>query len=325
MKTARILIAIIILLVAIPYGLLQLFPEKAFELALDAERKQSGLERREIHFSRDLYFVYLEGGQGEPLVLLHGFGADKDNFTRIAKSLTPHYHVIIPDLTGFGESARPDDYDYTPAGQASGLHTFIKGMGLSGIHLGGSSMGGQIAMEYASLFPDSVASLWLLNPGGLWDGPLANTWKELLINGEDAKNPLIIEKEEDLMALTPLVMETPPFIPKVFQKVMAARRIKNAALEKKIFEDILAHPITETIRGLAIPSLIVWGKEDRILHPANADKLKGLLPASEVILMEGVGHLPMVESPLETARAYLDFRGRIREGTQTNHSTSDAP
>lgn len=82
--------------------------------ALDYERGLAGLVRKEMELPGGLRYVYLQGGTGEPLMLLHGFGANKDNFVRVAKYLTPNYRVIIPDHIGFGESAKPAKADYTP-------------------------------------------------------------------------------------------------------------------------------------------------------------------------------------------------------------------
>ena len=82
------------------------------------ERSRAGLVRKEITLADGTHIAYLEGGSGAPLVLVHGFGADKDNFTRIARYLVPHYRVIVPDLVGFGESSHRADVDYHYAAQA---------------------------------------------------------------------------------------------------------------------------------------------------------------------------------------------------------------
>src|SRR5512140_883010 len=79
-------------------------PETATRLAIEGERQRSGLVRKEIDLPGGLHYVYLEGGHGEPLMLFHGFGANKDNFTRVARFLTPRFRVILPDHIGFGES-----------------------------------------------------------------------------------------------------------------------------------------------------------------------------------------------------------------------------
>jgi pimeloyl-ACP methyl ester carboxylesterase len=311
LKALRFILLAVAALVTCLLVFIHFFPAKVLMFALDAERKQAGLVRKEIHFGRDLHYVFLEGGQGEPLMLLHGFGANKDNFTRIARFLTPHYRVIIPDHTGFGESAKPKGASYTPTEQAKRLHELALALGISKVHLGGNSMGGQIALVYAQLYPDSVESLWLLAPGGLWKGPVADIWKELEKNPQ-ALNPLVLEREEDVVALVSLVMEKPPFTPKAFLKLIARERMANASIEKQVFTDIQSHDITEDIRGLDIPSLIVWGNKDRVLHPGNADLLHELLPNSRRVLMEGIGHLPMMEAPEKSAEDYLKFRKTIQ-------------
>jgi len=121
-RTIKVTIFALLAVVLGLVGFLYLAPEQATRLALDAERSHAGLTRKEITLPDGLRYVYLEGGSGETLILLHGFGADKDNFTRVARWLTPHYRVIAPDLPGFGESSHPADADYGPAVQAERMH-----------------------------------------------------------------------------------------------------------------------------------------------------------------------------------------------------------
>ncbi|MCP3952871.1 MAG: alpha/beta hydrolase, partial [Desulfobacterales bacterium] len=105
---------------------------------------------------------YLEGGQGDTLLLLHGFGANKDNWTRIGKHLTPHFRVIAPDLPGFGESGKNPDGDYSISAQARFVKDFVQALGIKSFHIGGSSMGGNIAGAYASSNPETLKSLLLI-------------------------------------------------------------------------------------------------------------------------------------------------------------------
>ncbi len=81
-------------------------------------------------------------------MLLHGFGANKDHFTLVARFLTPRYSVIVPDHLGFGESAHPLAADYAPPTQAQRLRALAQALGIQSLHLGGNSMGGQIALTY---------------------------------------------------------------------------------------------------------------------------------------------------------------------------------
>ena len=145
----------------------QMFPEKVARGTIESWRRNAALVRKEIELPGGLRYAYLEGGTGEPLVLLHGFGADKDNFDPAAYFLVPHYRVIVPDHIGFGESSRPAGADYSPPAQAEHLHALVKSLNLARIHLGGNSMGGQIAMAYAVAHSNEVQSLWLLAPAGV--------------------------------------------------------------------------------------------------------------------------------------------------------------
>ncbi|GAB3540291.1 alpha/beta fold hydrolase [Noviherbaspirillum agri] len=280
-----------------------------YRQAMNAERSLAGLERKEIVLPDGLRYVYLEGGQGEPLMLLHGFGGNKDNFTRTARYLTPHYRVIVPDHIGFGESAHPQQADYTAAAQAQRLHTLAHALGVRAVHLGGNSMGGHIAMAYAVQYPDEVSSLWLLNPAGVWTATRSEAAKMYL---ETGRNPLIVRSEDEFVQLFDFVMSEPPFVPRPILNVMAKERINNVALEERIFSQIVEDSIEKRINGMETPALIVWGDRDRVIHVDTAAMLHKLLPRSQVLVMPGIGHLPMLERPQQSAEDYLKFRAALQ-------------
>jgi pimeloyl-ACP methyl ester carboxylesterase len=283
-------------------------PERAVRAALAYERRLAGLERKAITLVNGLTYVYLEGGRGEPLLLLHGFGANKDYFARVAKYLTPRYRVIVPDHIGFGESSKPPRADYAPRAQAERLRSFARALGVSKLHLGGNSMGGHIALTYAALYPMEVESLWLLNAAGVWSAPPSELRKMMSATGE---NPMLVQDEEDFARLVSLVTAKPLMIPRPFLDVVAQDRIENYALEERIFKQLAADSVEERIRGLAVPALIVWGQQDRVLHPGSAGILPMLLIRSEVVMLPGVGHLPMLEAPDKCALDYLRFRATL--------------
>jgi pimeloyl-ACP methyl ester carboxylesterase len=305
MRIMKFVLAALAALVLGATGFLYLAPVAATGLILDTERWRSGLERKEIELPGGLHYVYLDGGKGEPLMLLHGFGADKDNFTRVARFLTPHYRVIVPDHLGFGESAHPADADYSPAAQAERLRLLAQALGIKELHLGGSSMGGHIALSYAARHPAEVGSLWLIDTGGIWSAPkseLANLIEQ------SGRNPLIAKSEEEFAQTFAFVMHDPPFIPRPVINVMAQERIRNVALAQNIFKQLIADSLEQRVSGLNTPALIVWGERDRAIHVATADILHKMMPRSQVIIMPGIGHLPMVERPEQSARDYLRFR-----------------
>lgn len=288
------------------------FPEKAAAGAVASERERSGLTLQQITLPDGLTYAYLDSGASEPakptLVLLHGFGANKDNFTRIARLLVPHYRVIAPDHIGFGQSSHPQDADYAPPAQAERLHAFAQALGLSKFHVGGSSMGGHIAATWAALYPDEVQSLWLLDAGGAWSAPKSEL---SMIVDAGQPNPLMAQTEDQFASIFAFVMSKPPFIPRPILNVFAQERIANYALEQRIFQQIRGDSVEQRITGLATPALIVFGENDRAINPAAGEVFHKLLPNSQLILMPGIGHLPMLENPSKTAEDYLAFRAKL--------------
>ena len=276
------------------------------------ERSRASLVRKETTLADGTHLVYLDGGVGTPLVLVHGFGADKDNFTRVARYLTPRYRVIVPDLVGFGESAHRADVDYHYAAQAERLRAFVQALGLSRIDLGGNSMGGGIALSYAAQHPQEVASLWLIDCAGIAEAPPSELARLVRTTGQ---NPLMITRESDFGAFLDFVMSDPPYIPGAVKDVLARERIANQALEKQVFGQIATDSVSASIRGLATPTLVLWGDEDRALSVGTVPILKTLLPNAQAVVMPHVGHAPMIERPKESAEAYLSFRDGLAKAS----------
>jgi pimeloyl-ACP methyl ester carboxylesterase len=287
-----------------------LAPAAVAPALLALERARSGLERKTVR-AGDLDVVYLEGGAGEPLVLVHGFGADKDNFTRVAAHLTPRYRVLIPDLPGFGESAKPADASYTIPQQVAWLRAMLQRLGVARPHLGGSSMGGMIAVEYALRHPDEVASLWLLGPGGTkvaFDSELTRRM------AETGANPLLARTPEEFAGIIEFVMAKPPFMPHSVRAAMAEAAAANYPLHARIFTVVGPPGVPtqdERLVGLAVPALVVFGTADRALNPKAAEVYDAAMPNAEVRLMDGIGHLPMIEAPDACAQDYLAFRAGL--------------
>jgi pimeloyl-ACP methyl ester carboxylesterase len=298
-------LAFVLAVVLVAAGVRYVFPQLLLSMALDLEHWRVGLVKRQVTLPDGMKISYLEGGRGDDLILLHGFGADKDNFLRIAPFLEPSYHLIVPDLVGFGDSSHPADADYSPSAQAERMRAFAKVLGIGSVHVGGSSMGGQVALAWAAAHPREIRSLWLLDPGGLWSAPESEVMRGMR---ESGKNPLLIGSEEDYQALLRLAMNRPPAIPPFFEAVMARQRIANRPLEERIQKQMRAESMEGRIAGLMTSTLVVFGADDRIVNPETAQLLKKLLPRAHVVIMPGVGHLPAVEEPRHAASDYVRFR-----------------
>lgn len=278
------------------------------------ERNKADLAIKSFKLSTGETLVYAENENtsGEPLLLIHGFGANKDNFIFIAKEFKD-YHVIIPDLLGFGESDKPMDADYRAKAQAQRLHELMQAKGMaSNLHVGGNSMGGTISTAYASLYPEEVKSLWLIDTGGFLSVGMA----EALQSGTLDDNPLLVKNFEDFENMMQLVMNKPPYLPKTFKAIMAQERIDNQQLEAKILKQIVDDSMEDEAKIIAehkIPTLVVWGEKDHVIKPETADYIAKLIPQAKVIMMPEIGHAPMVEAVKQSANDYKAFRESLKQ------------
>jgi len=316
MTKKRVFIIVPLAIVIGLMGIYFLFPGVMVSLALKAERSAGGFEQRSI-VVEGLRIEYLEGGKGEVLLLLHGFGANKDNWPRIGKYFTPHFRVIAPDLTGFGESGPAPDGDYTISAQAERVKAFLQALGIKSLHLGGSSMGGTIAGAYASKYPSDLKSLLLIAPGGI-NAAEPSEMDRRLKKGKP--NPLIATSVDDYEQLLDFVFVEKPYIPLPIKKALNQEAIRHQPLNNKIFiqlnKSFDVHPLEALLNGSLVTTLIVWGSQDRVLHVSGAKILETVMSKVDVTIMDAVGHLPMIEKPEETANLYLSFLKSKKLGLQ---------
>jgi len=301
------------LFILVLVGIYFLFPATLFNLALKAERHSAGLVKKEIQVD-DHKIVYLEGGKGETILLLHGFGANKDNWTRFAKYLTGSYHVVIPDIPGFGESSQIQKASYDAENQLKRIDRFTEVMKLGRFHLTGNSMGGLFAALYGAKYPHKVATLALLAPVGV-KSPKMSELATLLQKGT---NPLLAASAEDFDQLIKLCFVKPPFTPSQFKKVLAADAMTHHDFNKKILVDMKWNqtgggpsPIETFLEPylpqIQEPVLLIWGDSDRILDVTSVTILEKNLKHYKTIIMRNTGHIPMMEYPQETASYYMSY------------------
>ena len=309
----KILLFSIGLLVLVFVGVYFLFPEALFNLALKAGRHSAGLVKKEIQVD-DHKIVYLEGGKGQAILLIHGFAANKDNWTRFSKYLTGEYHVVIPDLAGFGESSQIQNENYSAENQLKRIDRFMEVMKLERFHVAGNSMGGMLAALYGAKYPRKVITLALLAPGGVG----SPNPSEVAILMQKGTNPLLTGSTEDFDRLIKLCFVKPPFIPSQFKKVLAADAIAHRDFNKKIWDDMLGNLTKEALSvrenflkpylpEIQAPVLIIWGKGDKILDMGGVSVLEKNLKSYRTVIMKDTGHIPMLEKPQETASYYVSY------------------
>lgn len=308
-----ILILALVAAVALPILLYVFTPGVLFRQVQGAIRRKARLSRKMIGVD-GIDWPYLEGGpkDADVIVLVHGFGADKDHWSLYARHLTDRYRVIAPDLPGFGENDLSHDRDYSIKAQADRLMRFLDQLGIKSCHIGGNSMGGYIALQTALDHPDRLQSLTLLNNAGV----VGTRESELQQAAQRGENPLVLRQLEDVDRLMAFVMHRPRPIPGQFKKVMFADSRRREALLDRIFaaivEDSLNNPATDRLGHVKTPTLIVWGRHDRLIDVSCVDVLKAGIQGSEAVVFDHVGHLPMMEDPAALATSHLPFLARTQ-------------
>lgn len=308
-------IFVTLIIIALVLSLLErVMPEQIARGGLALERLLSRLHLRQATVD-GFAMPYLEGGDGPLLLLIHGFGADKDAFTRIARHLVAHYHIISPDLPGFGEAGRKSGADYTIAAQVARLHRLLTQLNLLApgrkIHIGGNSMGGFIAAQFAATYPDQVASVWLIDAAGTAEAQRSDVIQRYVQTG---KVELLVQSEADFDKLVAVASHKKLFVPRSVHFMLAQRAAADFALHSEILRQFEQSPLLETqyqSGQLTTPALIVWGEQDLILHPDGAAALARLYQRAEVKMMPGIGHMPMLEDSRQSAQDYLAFRQRL--------------
>jgi len=294
-----VVVAIVVLLIAFYF----LFPESVFKLAIDAQRRSADLVKKEVQVD-DHRIVYLEGGKGETVVLLHGFGGNKDHWTAFAKYLKG-YHLVIPDVPGFGESSQVPTDSYTVENQVGRIARFVEVLKLDKFHVAGNSLGGALTATYGAKHPEKVLTLALMDTAG---APSQNK-SELVMQLEKGNNLLLGNNAEDFDKLMVLIFVKRPTVPTSFRKIMLADWIAHTEFSKKIWNDSLPlqFSLAPILPLIQVPVLIIWGDQDKLLDVGGVAFLEKNLKKSRTVIMKDMGHCPMIERPEETATVYMSF------------------
>ena len=278
-------------------------------MLIGLERFTAGLRRHSVQVG-DHRVAYSEGGKGEPLVLVHGFGASADSWNRMAGRLAKRYRVIIPDLPGWGESTRIESESYAYPQQIERLHQFLGQLGMRRFHLMGHSMGGFIASAYAAQYPDEVITVGLIAPHGMAEPEPS----ELARSVAAGDNWLVASSEPEFERLLNNVFAKRPYMPRPVLRLLAEHAIRNSAKSATIFTAMQSNepPLQARLPQIKAPALIIWGGQDRVLHVSSARLFQQGIANSELLLLPGSGHMPLLENARQCADAWLSFQEKTR-------------
>lgn len=308
LRRLKFLVWLVALLVIVLGGSYLFAPQWLLQANIKREAMAAHLEQHSVQ-AGDTRWVYDEGGEGPTIVLLHGFDADRSVWLKTATLLTPHFHLIIPDLPGWGDSSRNSGASYNVDAQAARLDSFVKTLGLQRFVLVGHSMGGAIAGVYASEHPERVAALALLDSFGLKGTP--NAFDREALAG---KNPFIYDDRAGFERATSLAFEQPLNLPGRFVDALVKRNQRDHAFIERSFNE-LRDPsqylaVQSRLGQLTMPVLGLWCHDDRIVDRSALDSLRNGLSASSAIsssTISGCNHMPMLEKPEQTAQILTGF------------------
>ena len=299
----RVSIAIVVLIVALA-ACYYAFPEQVAGLMVGAARSKAGLTKKAIKIG-DHDIVYVEGGNGPAVLLLHGYTGNKDNWLMFVPYLTKDYHVVIPDLPGYGESSMNEKDSYDLANQMSRLHQFVQAIGLKKFHIAGNSMGGQFAGTYAVQYPDEVLSVGLFNATGVrYSGD--SLTKKMMAGGG---NEFAIKDMDGMQRMSAFFFVHPPDFPYPIRQLMFKTYLANRQFyekeAKEIFPDFYA--LEKDLPNIKAPAVILWGDQDKVVDISSVPVFEKGLKNHKTIIIKDCGHVPMMENPRETATQYISF------------------
>lgn len=257
---------------------------------------------------------YVEKGQGEAVILLHGIFGSKNVWRANFLEIAAHYRTVILETPGSGESDNPHQskYRYNPEHLAETMLKAMDALKIEKAHFVGNSLGGLMALLIARDHPDRVGSLVLIAPA-VWDyygkivkaGGLAYGFGPALATARPTAefgNSLL-----DKNVLDPTVLTDADRYYEV--KCLMQEGARNALIEKsrELFDEKRLREISATFRGMKTRTLILWGENDAVIPPFSAHRLYEDLPNSEVVWIPHCGHHPQEETPRLVNEEVLSF------------------
>ena len=246
-----------------------------------------------------------------PIVLLHGTSASLHTWQSWTEALRGQRRVIRFDLPGFALTGPHPQDDYSIDAYARFVVAVLDQLGVQKVVLGGNSLGGQIAWATAAANPDRVAQLVLVDSAGYPFEP-----KSIPIGFKIARIPALASLMQTTLPRGMVESSvrnvygdpakvTPELVDLYYD--MTVREGNRRALGKRLAQPMASAP--ERIASLKMPTLIIWGGQDRLIPPDNAAKFAKDIAGSELVMFDALGHVPHEEDPAATVAAVKKFLG----------------
>ena len=268
---------------------------------------------------------------GMPVVLIHGTLAWAETWRDIAGPLgDAGFRVIAPDIPPFGLSQRPQDADYSRTAQAHIINAFMDAMALERPVLVGHSFGGGATVEAAAMRGDNIRGLVLLDAAlGLSAPDKGPPWFSPLFAFEPVRtafasttfaNPLFIPSGLRAFVADDTIVTDERVA--IYRRPLAAKGTSAAIgawLQTGLYgaHDGARTTSRQGMSEIAIPSLVIWGREDTVTPLEQGIEIADLLPNARLAVLEDVNHIPHVEAPQAVLQEMLPFLTALRAGAES--------
>lgn len=243
-------------------------------------------------------FRFIEEGEGEPLILLHGLFGALSNFKDLIEYFRHHNKVVVPMLPLFDL----DLLHCTVGGLEKFVHKFIEARNYQHLHLLGNSLGGHVALLHVLKHPERIRSLILTGSSGLFENGMGDSYPK---RGDYN----YIRKKTELTFYDPAVASK-ELVDEVYEIVNnRIKAIKIIALAKSAIRNNLG----EELNQIKQPTLLIWGNNDTITPPFVGREFHRLIPKSELHFVDKCGHAPMMEVPGEFNLILHKFLTKLNE------------
>ncbi|MGB5505217.1 MAG: alpha/beta hydrolase [Sulfurovum sp.] len=273
---------------------------KLYDVVMAYERYSAGLQTKSITLDfGEIAYAENDVKSDITLVLLHGFGGNKDTWNWVVPAWNDKYHVVVIDMPGHGDSVSKKTLSYTMTDQAERLNQFLEAKKIKTFYLFGHSMGGAIAVHYALNHREKVNALILIDSMGMVQTKSDGV---KLVEKSD-KNPLYdVCTKERIETLLNYSMYKPPYIPDIIKSALLEEKCARRDLEKVMYEDMYTDVnLSAVAKNISMPTLILWGEKDRMTHVDDASLFHETIKGSKLVILKEVGHVPILEEPEQTA------------------------
>lgn len=248
-------------------------------------------------------FKYIEVGEGEPLMLLHGLFGALSNFADLIDHFSKSNKVIVPILP----LLELDLLHTSVGGLQKFVQKFIEHRNYNDIHLLGNSLGGHVALVHILKNPERIKTLTLTGSSGLFENGMGDTYPK---RGDKD----YIRKKTELTFYDP-AMATDELVNEVFEITNNRLKvIKIIALAKSAIRNNLG----EELKDIKQPTCLIWGNNDAITPPFVGKEFQNLIPNSELHFIDKCGHAPMMEVPEEFNSILGAFLSKQKIAAATN-------